>query len=642
MLNLDINTIIQSEVELHEGIANVRKKYLDAGLIDPSAFEDISATDPTPQKKYVDWIFKQVFRDYAKNGKIIFIGNNLSYLVHWLNHNIKIFNDGLNRNMIDNRDINQYKNFDQLSATVEEIKQKTEIKKKEQEYRWDLADKIYEDKKYLIVSPNSYEGAKYWGVSTKWCITYSDDNSYWNNYFFNKQLKFYFIIDKRKDPRTTPTGKIAFGVDENDEVAESFDAQDREIDSNMVKTWMAMDGVPVNDIFVHDGWEEQAENNYSRAIEDINSKLEALRNSYSLKHADAHFSIIDDYDVYVTPESFFDINIVFVITIPDTYKLIKPLDEISRGSLETIKLKIEECDGGNVEDMYVRDDRTILAYIYFERIRDIEDDYTYALNNAENLDKNYDNILSTTLKVLTKDKIIHVPELDEYYRIFDEIEDAVDNDKPFRKFKHFEFGVYPDEGGIFCNIEAQDRNLLATSKFTIKFGRSFLDANKIKQIIQSELINTMLDTEIGKEEYYDPKQLIFKDILGSKDPEYERKTQSTKTTVKNILQDSNIDLQFRNYGPYRESKENYYELYMTLKFPAPSDMNAIITQFQKMDLDYYSFMQKFVAAINKEFNNHSAELQIGTNPLKYIGTPKNNLDEDFNGLIDKYLSRIIS
>lgn len=505
-----------------------------------------------------------------------------------------------------------------------------------------MADKIYEDKKYLIVSPNSYEGAKYWGVSTKWCITYSSDCSYWNDYFFNNRLKFYFIIDKRKDPRTTPTGKIAFGVNENDEVAESFDAQDREIDSDMVKTWMEMDGVPVNDIFVHDGWEEQAENSHSRAIEDINIKLGALRDSYSLKHADAYFSITDDYDFYGTPDSLFDINITLVITIPDTYKLIKPLDEISRGSLETIKFKIEECDGGNVEDIYVRDDRTILAYIDFERSRYIEEDYTDALDNAEKLDKNYDGILSTTLKVLTKDKIIYVPELDEYYRIFDEIEDAVDNDKPFRKFKHFEFRIHSDEGSIFCEIESQDRNLLATSKFAIEFGRGILNANKIKQIIQSELINTMLDAGIGKEEYYDPKQLIFKDILGSKDLEYERKTQSTKTTVKNILQDSNIDLQFRNYRQYRESEENYYELYMTLEFPAPSDMNAIITQFQKTDLDYHSFMQKFVAAINKEFNNHRAELRIGTNPLKYIGTPKNNLDENFNGLIDKYLSRIIS
>ena len=54
---------------------------------------------------------------------------------------------------------------------------------------------LYDDKIWLVVSPNSYEASCYWGHGTSWCTAYKDSRSYYDNYTSDGPL--YININKK-------------------------------------------------------------------------------------------------------------------------------------------------------------------------------------------------------------------------------------------------------------------------------------------------------------------------------------------------------------------------------------------------------------------------------------------------------------
>jgi len=96
------------------------------------------------------------------------------------------------------KDINSYMsmdspNFEHLMELVEDITSKKELKKIEKSG----VDKLYEDDRWLLVRPNTYEGSCYYGSTTKWCTASKDSPQHFESY--NKTGKLYYIIDKSKD-----------------------------------------------------------------------------------------------------------------------------------------------------------------------------------------------------------------------------------------------------------------------------------------------------------------------------------------------------------------------------------------------------------------------------------------------------------
>jgi len=85
-----------------EGIASVRKNYLETEKISQEVFDAIEDADPTKQKKYMDWMASQVVNldDPKGEGAVQWIQNVLKLLV-------QKFNLALEKNQIpkDKRDI---------------------------------------------------------------------------------------------------------------------------------------------------------------------------------------------------------------------------------------------------------------------------------------------------------------------------------------------------------------------------------------------------------------------------------------------------------------------------------------------------------------------------------------------------------
>ena len=99
-------------------------------------------------------------------------------------------------------DINQYDGLQELEA---------ELKKHENKIRREVqavegAKVVYQDDKYTIVNPLTYNESCYYGAGTKWCTSSEKTQSHFNEY--NVDGKLFYIIDKTL-PTSNPFYKVA-------------------------------------------------------------------------------------------------------------------------------------------------------------------------------------------------------------------------------------------------------------------------------------------------------------------------------------------------------------------------------------------------------------------------------------------------
>ena len=91
---------------------------------------------------------------------------------------------------LEKKDINQYKNIEELNQSLDYSR--TKEKEKELESQ---ADRIYEDDKFLVIKPKTEEASCKYGSNTKWCVT-SKGSGHFERYTSNAQI-LYFIINKQ-------------------------------------------------------------------------------------------------------------------------------------------------------------------------------------------------------------------------------------------------------------------------------------------------------------------------------------------------------------------------------------------------------------------------------------------------------------
>jgi hypothetical protein len=106
------------------------------------------------------------------------------------------------------------------------------------------ADRIYQDKTTLVVRPQSEDASCYYGQGTKWCISATKGQNYWNSYTDEQGAVFFFILDKEvakkadddrddHDSRYENAGKIAFVYNgDHLDAAKAWDAYD-EVDDQV-------------------------------------------------------------------------------------------------------------------------------------------------------------------------------------------------------------------------------------------------------------------------------------------------------------------------------------------------------------------------------------------------------------------------
>ena len=182
-------SLLDNLFQLEEGVASARKKYVDEeggdGKITPDEFKRFIEADPSPTKKYVEWMIKMHITQGFRRDEI--------------QREIEHFDNAVKKGLIQKADINQYRGLDDVQQTLEQIEgkqTKSEIRKFE---KGKGAEKVYEDENVLIVSPTTHAASCYYGKGTKWCTT--DSSSQYFDGYKRDGIKLYYIMDKKENEK---------------------------------------------------------------------------------------------------------------------------------------------------------------------------------------------------------------------------------------------------------------------------------------------------------------------------------------------------------------------------------------------------------------------------------------------------------
>lgn len=153
--------------------------------------------DPSGNHKYLMWMVKMFDTDSG------FSPNMLIDLVERFHNNVDRLTPAFitdmdfeapnNRILTSPKNIDSYDTFRELKMVVDEIGLRQTRKQKETEAKAGV-DKLYEDERWLLVKPNTYEGSCYYGSSTKWCTAAKNNTTHFEDY--SERGNLYYIIDK--------------------------------------------------------------------------------------------------------------------------------------------------------------------------------------------------------------------------------------------------------------------------------------------------------------------------------------------------------------------------------------------------------------------------------------------------------------
>lgn len=163
--------------------------------------------------KYIDWFVKQMLlaKDMRERR------NSFESLISLLSS----FDKEVENNRISKKDINFYKNIDDLYNVIEKIED-TVSNTKLRKLSKGNSTKHYEDQKYVIIEPLSMEASCYYGYGTKWCISAvnKDLNSFPGDQ--NQGVRYLFVIDKTSSQKTA----VAF-LPNSGKTVEIYDEKDQ-------------------------------------------------------------------------------------------------------------------------------------------------------------------------------------------------------------------------------------------------------------------------------------------------------------------------------------------------------------------------------------------------------------------------------
>lgn len=194
---------------------DLKAEYPD--LVD--AIDKLVAEDPSGgRRKYLRWQVEQVKKKEPLNEVISLV---------------KTFHKTQPR--LEKKDLYSYKTLGELRGAIEGLapKKSRSEKKGNHEYLLNTED-------VLVVHPKDMEASCFFGKGAQWCISAEMSENYFDNYA-ERNNYFYFVIDKRAEPRTA-WSKLAIQMVRGNNNPTYWDATDEEVTYYEVMTRF---GVPM-------------------------------------------------------------------------------------------------------------------------------------------------------------------------------------------------------------------------------------------------------------------------------------------------------------------------------------------------------------------------------------------------------------
>ena len=131
------------------------------------------------------------------------------------------------------RDIGQYKTFNQLKATVDQASKVVTKTQRKKQAKVQGSEVVYDDANVTVYHVTTQDAACFYGSDTKWCISATKGKNYFKDYK-DRGVDFYFIISKNR-PKSDPLHKVAVAVYPEGEEVEVYNAEDNLVQGGVLK-----------------------------------------------------------------------------------------------------------------------------------------------------------------------------------------------------------------------------------------------------------------------------------------------------------------------------------------------------------------------------------------------------------------------
>jgi len=213
------------------------KDALTKNLITKEDVDLLKKVDPSPTKKYLDWLVK------------IWITEKPS--IDEVRNYIEEFHALVESHRIVGVDINRLPSYDFFKNLVNEENEKASSTLEELENDYEV---IRNDEDVLIVVPHTHEasrrlGLTYFGTredkTCSWCTTYAT-NSHFNNYYYTQGVTFYYIKVKspllQKQLKDTNLFHVAFAIYPTGKIT-AYNAEDNSLSSDKLSFFRKIVGI---------------------------------------------------------------------------------------------------------------------------------------------------------------------------------------------------------------------------------------------------------------------------------------------------------------------------------------------------------------------------------------------------------------
>ena len=224
---------------MRKNSARYWKDVLSKGVISNEEVQILKNIDPSPQKKYMDFLVKIWIKEKPDLDRI----RNLIEEFYVLSMNYRI----------EKADINSFPTLDSLSQFLDKENDRLSASTKEMENDYDI---IRDDSDMLIVIPYTHQASRKLGLmyfntrednTCQWCTTYKN-SSHFNKYFYDSGVTFYYIKVRNLDLiKSLPLNKydlqhVAILV-HNDGKVEAYDGKDSLLPNSILKNFRNSIGI---------------------------------------------------------------------------------------------------------------------------------------------------------------------------------------------------------------------------------------------------------------------------------------------------------------------------------------------------------------------------------------------------------------
>ena len=210
-------SILEEEMLAEGRLQDTKKKHPNLAKI--GMIDYLSGADPSGNNKYLQWSAKQLEQSSL---------SDVEYAARSVSLAVAEFHKYSQR--LQKKDINQYRSYLDIMSDVSAIKNiltNKEKRRKEKEKMSGESSVVYESDNYFVVRPDTPEASCYFGRNTKWCISSTESQNYFEEYT-EKGKVFYMVRSDKEADKDSRHKKIALVYGTNG-LEEAYDVIDHEI-----------------------------------------------------------------------------------------------------------------------------------------------------------------------------------------------------------------------------------------------------------------------------------------------------------------------------------------------------------------------------------------------------------------------------